>query len=563
MKRLVIVLPIMLMLGVLALSCPSLAHPNSIPHENPAAAAGSLDTAELLLFYSDMFNTGADRRYQDSRDMLEEFRALDFAGELKYVTDRYNRISEELFITLNQTEFHLNEASNFFAENQFHIAEESLTASKTALQNARSLLNELETSAALLIERLPVQLDSATSQFNQACQQLQKSLQRLHQLTDELEHISNHLKERPDATITTRFYHPTLLEIATPATIYPGLPFTVTGWVQSDYENVERTFSVLFDDSELASTTALGHFTLESTVSPHASTGKHELTVQVAAQDNHAAASQSQHITVTRLPVQCEIHSPRLAVMPQEFTVTGTVQYNLESIPDAGINLSVNDFSATTVTDSNGNFAVTVRPSISIATTTAANPFYTTTTTQTLPFDFSLFGWREMTVTIDPAEPWYTPVKLTGQTFVINPVNTALLLALLFSLSLSAYRRSRAMITEPDINLPLPEDLPSFTPLSSQKTDFSGIKREVLSSYKSGLTAVEKASGISMTAPGTLREFLNAVSPLLTTTAALFAELTELAELALYSPHQPGEDTALRAEQLAVSLKKETHLGTP
>jgi len=563
MKRQLIVLTLILIVGMLALGCQGLSPPNSIPHENPAVTtAASLDTTELLLFYSDMFSTGADRRYQDAQDMLEELSALDFTGELKYVTDRYNHISEELFIALNQTEFNLNEASDLFAKSRLDAAREVLTKARAALQNARLLVTELETSIAFLIEQLPVQLDSAASQFNQARQKLQTSMQRLNQLADELERLSQHLEERPDADITTRFYHPTSLDISAPDTIYPGLPFTVIGRVQSDYSNVERTIRVLFEDSELARNTAQGHFTLELTVPPHTSTGEHDLTVQVVAQGDYTGATKSQHITVLRLPVQCEIRSPRLVVTPQDIMVTGNVRHKHVSIPDASINLSFKDSSAATRTDSHGNFAVTVHPTTSIETITAANPFYATTA-QTLPLNLSLFGWQVIAVTIDPAEPWYAPVKLTRQTFVINPINSALMLALLFSLSLFVYRRSRSGIPETDISSSLSEELPSVTPLNRLKTDFSGTNQRILSSYQNGLNAIEKASGISMTAPSTLREFLNAVSPRLTTAASLlFAKLTDLAELVLYSPRQPDEDAAIRAEQLAASLKKETHYGT-
>lgn len=70
------------------------------------------------------------------------------------------------------------------------------------------------------------------------------------------------------------------------------------------------------------------------------------------------------------------------------------------------------------------------------------------------------------------------------------------------------------------------------------------------------MKAVEKMTEISMKPQMTLREFLKEVMPELSGATGAFAELTSLAERALYSPYMPREDGALRAENLASKVEK-------
>ena len=60
----------------------------------------------------------------------------------------------------------------------------------------------------------------------------------------------------------------------------------------------------------------------------------------------------------------------------------------------------------------------------------------------------------------------------------------------------------------------------------------------------------------------TLREFLDVASRLLPHPVKSFAELTTIAEVALYSAGKPDEGIAIRAEELATAIKKEMDSGT-
>ena len=101
-----------------------------------------------------------------------------------------------------------------------------------------------------------------------------------------------------------------------------------------------------------------------------------------------------------------------------------------------------------------------------------------------------------------------------------------------------------------------------MAPAPRPKYKLTGIKGRILSVYLNGLGAVERVTSIPMTPHTTLREFLKAATPQLTTAIKPFAELTAIAEMALYSSHKLDENTAARAELLAGIIKEELHSGT-
>ncbi len=561
MKRLAIGLSLIILLGILAHGLPSHAQPSQVPHVNPAMARDTLESAEVMFAYSNLFTMAALRQYQDAGNMLEELRTAEIPEELQYISDRYNNLSRELFTLLNKGECLLNEASSAFSQNQPRHAQERLNEAEAAIHSARFLLDDMEVIAESLASKLGVLATPATSQLDQAYQRLERSLQLLRQLTEALDQLRQRLVENPEVKITTKFHHITLLEISAPDTVYPGRPFIIRGKVTSTNGYIDRTITVLLDDSPLTRETVTGRFHLQVTTPPDTPSGEHILTVAVTQQGHYSAAEKRQAINVSRLPIQAELQLPRLAILPQPIQINGRVHHKLHPLQDARINLTFKGLASTAMTAADGSFTGEVSTSqLRLTTATAVNPFYVTTTTRELPVDPSLFGWQAITIAIDPVEPWYSPLKITRQISTINPLNTALMLAALISLGLLTYRQVRTSQQERGSHPSQPVELPVAAPPPRLK--LTGITGRVLSSYRSGVKVVERVSGITLLPHTTLREFLNATSPRLATATQPFTELTLMAELALYSPHPLDEDDASRAEQLAARVRKELPDGT-
>ena len=564
MKRLAIALSIIAALGMLFTGLPTLARPILIPHENPATAKSSLDVATLLLSYRSIFDLAAIQQYQNAQDMLQEMDRADIPEELRYIIDRYNDLSTQLFDTMNNLEFLLDQSSALFSQKQFPDAEEKLDQARIASQDIQFLLVDIEAATDSIGDSLGVFAAAATSQTQQAYDRLEQSLKRLGQLSEELNQLLDDLIEDPSAAITTSFYHPTLLEVSAPETGHPGLPFTISGRISSTGDNIDRTIKVLLDDIPLAEQATRGQFSLEITPPPPAATGEHGLTVIAVPQGHYAGAEKRLTISISRLPMQADIQTPQLAIMPNTIQISGRVYHQLRPVPDARINLVFKGSSSMTRTDADGSFTVAVKPpQLAIATPTSANPFYATTSTTELPLDLSLVGQQDLTISVNPVEPWYAPLEVKRHVFTINPINTGLMMLLiLVSIGLIAYKRDRTQPQEETVISPPPMREPAAFIPTRRQVEFTGIKGRILATYTSGLEAVTRVTGLTMAPHNTLREFLTTIAPRLPNIITPFTELTTMAEIALYSAHSPDEAAARRAVQLAESIKQELYRGT-
>ena len=367
----------------------------------------------------------------------------------------------------------------------------------------------------------------------------------------------------PPVAVNTMF-HPTHLEVLAPMTAHPGLPITISGQVSSTNGNIDRTIKVVLDDIQLAEETVGGQFSLEVTPPPQTPTGEHSLTVMATPQQRYSGVAKSLTINITRLPIQTDIQVPQLVIIPKPIQVGGKVYHNLSPVQDARINLTFKDSSSTVRTATNGSFTATVKlPHLSVSTSTSANPFFVTTTPIELPLDLSLIGPQELTITVEPIEPWYAPLQIKRWIFMVNPANIGLMLVAFLSFGILIYNRLRArpaaLREERGIPQPTARELPGVTPPPRPRYQLTGIKGRILSAYLDGLEAIEKITSISMAPHTTLREFLKTATPRLPTAIKPFTELTTIIEIALYSTHRLDEDIANKAKQLATTIKEELH----
>ena len=563
MKRLAFVLSIITLLTIFSPGFSIFAQPTLTPHENPAMAESSSDPTTLLLTYVNVFDLAAIRQYQDAQSLLSELEKTSIPDEIRYI-DRFNAPSHQLFNTLNNVEFFLDEASTLFANNQFSDAKEKLDSAEATIREAQFLQEDITAPTTKLPDNLAVLADPAQSQVKQAYDHLKESLDQLRQLTNELNQLREKLELNPQMIIETNFYHSTLLEVFVPETAYPGLPITITGQVSSPGSNVYRTIEVLLDNTQLTEETIQGKFSFKITPPPQISTGKHGLTIVATPQGRYLGTSKRLSIYISRIPIQTDIQVPQLVILSQPIQVSGKVYHNLSPIQDAIVSLAFRQSSTTAKTTTDGSFTAAVKPpQLSILTTTSSNFFYATTTTITLPFDLSLVGPQEITANITPVEPWYAPLQIKRWIFTVNPLNIGLMLVVFLSFGLLVYNRVKtrpsALREEKLIPPLLAQELPPVTPPPEPKYEFTGIKGSILSAYISGLEVVEKITGIPMAAPTTLREFLKIAALRLPTVSQPFTELTIIAEVALYSVHRLDEDTATRAEQLANTIKEELY----
>ena len=343
--------------------------------------------------------------------------------------------------------------------------------------------------------------------------------------------------QSPEVTLYTRFY-PTLLDLSTPVIVYPGIPFNIDGEIISEVNNTERTIEVTLDNLQIAETTVSGMFSLELSPPDDISPGQGNLTVTVTPQERYAGISERRNITVALLPLEIDLQTPGLIFLPKSIQLNGVVQYEMGPVSDASINLVFDDISTTAKTASDGSFTATLN----------------------VPLDFSFMGQRELTINVEPLEPWAGYISIKRQVVFINPIFTGLTLLAVLGLIIIFLRRRR---TTDEKYVPQGEviRLPAFITPRVSATKLTGIKGRIISAYRAGLLIIEKITGVRMTPDITLREFLAMAAKLLPRITWQLTELTAMAENALYSNQKPPEEMANIAEYISDDIKKELRGG--
>lgn len=650
MKRLVITLSIIAILGMFSPGFSILAQPTQVPHQNPTTAKGALDTAALLLSYGNVFNLATTRQYKDAQDILSALKQADLPDELRYIIDRYSTLSQQWLTMLNNLDFLLDEASTLLSRHQINDAKQRLDEAETAIHDSQFLLEDIAAATDTLNDELGVSAASATSYIKQTHDRLEESLRRLRELINEFNQLRQSLTERykaqaikliptelslsttpvsvfvgdnvtvsgilssggnplpqrelailfddkplsltttdssgsyettltipskydttltipskyvkyVPATLTADYvpsgddigtyqgrksqpvsvmFYTTYLEVSAPETAHPGMPFTIDGHVSSTDGDVDRTIKIFVDDIQLTEETVRGQFNLEVTLPQQTLTGAHSLTVLAAPQGRYSGASKSLTANVSKLSIQTDTQVPQLIIIPKPIQISGKVFHELGPVPDARISLNFKNSSSTVRTLTDGSFA----------------------TSLDVPLDLFLFGPQKLLITIEMAEPWPATLEVERQIFTINPANIGLMLIAFLSLGLLVYKRGRTRPREEKVTPP-PEvrELLDAIPTPEPKPKFTGIKGRILSAHTSGREAIEKTTNLTAAPHTTLRELLKTATPLVPIAIKPFAELTTMAEVALYSAHRLDEAIATRAEQLAATIKEELHSG--
>ena len=643
MKRFAIALSIIVLLAMLSPCFSILAQPTHTPHQNPVTAKDSPVSVSLLLFYGNALDLAAIRQYQDAKSLLDELEYANIPDELRYIIDRFNSLSRQLFTTLDNLELLLDEASTLLAEYHISEAKQRLDDAETTIRSAQFLLEDIEAATNTLSGKVGVFDALAGSEITLAYERLDGILHRMRQLIDELNQLRQSLIEghkievlekiptelslsitppsvfvgdsiaasgrltgdgspmanrnltllldneplvittdldgwyaanitipykyvstmtlnavytpadddigtylackSPPVVVNTSFYS-TLLEVSAPETGHLGLPITINGRISSTDGTVDRIIKVLFDNTQLAEKTVRGQFNVEITPPPQQiSMGEHSLTVVATPQRRYSGASKSLTINISRLSIQADIQLPQLILVPEPIQVSGKVCHSLSPIQDAEVSLVFRGSTTIVRTSTDGSFSTTIEA----------------------PLDLSLIGPQELTITVEPVEPWYAPLQIKRWIFTINPATIGLMLISFTFLGVLVFTRVRARLVRPREAVVIPEAVvrepPTIAPSPRPKYEFTGIKGRILSAYLNGLEAIQRVTSITMAPHATLREFLKAATSQLPTAIKPFTELTTIAEITLYSAHELDEDIAARAEQLTAIIKEELHSG--
>ena len=357
--------------------------------------------------------------------------------------------------------------------------------------------------------------------------------------------------------IDTTFY-PTRLEVETPEKVYPGLPFTISGEVVP-YNRTERDMKVLIDDTELFHTTISGRFHFEIDMPDDSVLGNRDLNIVIGPRGLYSGTLESCNIIVSTMPITIDTQIPAVIILPQDIHFTGIVNTELGPAADMPVKFNFMDSSSEINTNSDGSFSRHMKlHAIPDDAASPANPFVVYSKSSNSAYDLSPIGVHTIDILVIPSVPWAETSQVHKQVITINPISIGLILAALTLLPIILYRNNRQRKTSQCLaSSEKKTESPFIAPSIDVRPKTNGIRGQILSAYRIGLTAVENTTDRIMTPDITLREFLTMASLPSTTTSNQFNELTTLAENTLYSAYIPDRDMAIRAEELAVNIEGE------
>jgi archaellum component FlaC len=360
--------------------------------------------------------------------------------------------------------------------------------------------------------------------------------------------------------ITTLFYH-TRLKIDMSGRMYPEQPFAINGEIVTDNASISRKVSVSLDNALFAEETVTSPFQLEITPSANITPGNKALLIAVTPSGRYSGASQKSTVIVSVMPVYIQADIPPVVLSPQTLKVSGILTTESGPAADTTVNLKLGNAITTATTASDGSFQGLIELNL-------------------LPSSLSFFDWfpvssHQIEITTAKHDPLININHKQLKIFIINPLTSGLILAVLIALGFFIRKISRRKVS-PEKEMPPADERKEIPKAGVKKAPvvpvitspafkprLGVIAAKVVSAYRNVLTTIEKLTGTIMPPHLTLREFLQVTRLPSSTVAERFVELTAITENALYSTREPPEDAVARAEKLATAIKEELLHGTP
>jgi len=267
MRRLTIACLVIILLVAISLQLPTLAQPIQLPHENPATAHASFDTAALLLVYSSSLTLAAASQYDDAMKAVSLLENVRIPDELRYLTDRYNALFQQFFTTLDNLEATLDEATGLLDDKRIDDAQLKLSEAETLIQDAQFMSVDIEVVTAFLGDEIGVLAAPAASRLGYAFGQLEDSLTRLRLLLQELnrfwQRLGDSYQTQKEALIPTG-----LSLIINPSTAFVGDSVTAWGRLNAEGQPLanKRLLLIISEESIAATTDSNGRYQAEVTI---------------------------------------------------------------------------------------------------------------------------------------------------------------------------------------------------------------------------------------------------------------------------------------------------------
>lgn len=332
-------------------------------------------------------------------------------------------------------------------------------------------------------------------------------------------------------------YYTTAIDAALPEELHPGLAVDIQGRLTSTGEPLSRRVDIRLGSTLLASGSAVSDFKISITPPAGLKPGSYQLSISVPPDGRYAGAGITQNIDLTLLATGLESNVSGLVILPGTLSVSGRLSSAAARSPQAAVILQFNGSSYQV--PAAGSFQADIA----------------------LPLSLTLFGFRTLSISVLPQDPWLAPVTREVELFIFNPLICALILLAAAMVVIPGLRRRRryspaaaipAGIGEPGVPVP-----PAGQPAPPAAYPARGIQGEIIKYYLAARQVLQRLSGQEITPATTLREFMQRCLKRLPAAAQPFTTLTHLAEQVLYSSLELGKESLHKAEEAARSILHE------
>lgn len=511
-------------------------------HENPATAAADADPAAAFEWYRLAVSRLGSWRFQEGRKIVVRLDDANLPPEILSIVRDANRLIVDESSILEAADRLLRRASLLVEAGRADEARVLLEQLGRYVRRGEILFDDAVGEFKELAKRVNVQALPPDAPQRQAYDDLMRMAARARAMLL----VSGAVAGDPAqvAALARLLPYQTMITLSAPATAYPGRVFTVTGNVseQAPVPSAGRLLSLRLDGAALAEL-PLGSFRREIAFPPGALPGARIITASVPAQGRYLGATVQRNIVVTRAAPDLSVDLPRYAVAPGRIVMRGATRSALGPAGQAGVEVRIGRTAGQATTSETGGFVLTLD----------------------LPSSVSLTGPQRLTLRLLPREPWHAGVDREFDLFVINLVNAGAVALLLSAAGAAglAYTRGRRRQTAERLG-PAIEAGPgrAATPTPPAAVRLApGLREQIIEIYLDALGQVRAVTGLDMGPAVTMREFARGVRPKIP--GGSFAEITALAEVALYSARPITEDHVEQACGLAIRLKGEMAVAVP
>ncbi len=512
-------------------------------HEDLSAAGTEQDAVALLQHVSDMYQFIATQRYAQAGAQVSVTKLVSVLVPLRPHVDRWGRLSGDLLSGVREVDAAIIEAETLLRANRPAEARRVLIQARRLLRRNGGFVQQNRQSLLELANRLGVPTLPSSSPARRVLDRGQRALGMVDARNRRIAALLQRVEKGERVSLGP--VH-TFLRWAVPARAYPARPFVASGVVTSaGRSDLPRDLIFDLDGRVLTQLLVPGRFRVVLTPPADFPPGGHALTVLVEASGEYTEVTETRPLELVKYPLAVTIDPVSTVLVPGTITVSGRVRSPSGPVAQARVEVRLGAATAITNATSDGRFRVTVAA----------------------PLMMSLVGPQRVRVSVFPAVPWEAPAEAETRATVVNLINLGLAAA--FTPVAAVYIRTRRRTRKGAAartreGAGSPQEAPGTAGVAIQRAadapsepDDAGLSlvEQVVRLYGAAVRRIEEKKSVRLKPHMTLREFQRVAAPHLRGHA--FAQMTALAEFALYSSGPIAEERVASMLRLSGDLDKE------